>query len=343
MLTRRRVLLGGLGVAAVGAAAAVYTKHVGLWGGRWAGEQLPPPPGVPVGPFGVDSTAEEVTEGIDLGGKTVLITGVTSGLGLETMRVLALRGAHVIGTGRTLEKARAACASVRGHTTPLVLELTDWPSVVACANAVRTMATSLDILVCNAGVMGLRTLEQVNGIERHFATNHLGHFLLTASLMDRLKVATQGRVVVVSSAAMAWADPQGIEWDNLSGDRHYDPRLAYGQSKLANALFSFGLAKRLADTPATSNALHPGYVDTNLFRHYPLSLKGYNGILTGNKIPVEEGAATSCYVATAPALATVSGHFFRECNPVIPDPRATDADAADRLWQVSEQLLKPYL
>jgi WW domain-containing oxidoreductase len=290
----------------------------------------------------MNSTAEDVTRGMDLDGRTILVTGVTSGIGLETMRVLALRGAHVIGTGRTLAKARAACTSVSGRTTPLMLELTDYPSVVTCAAAVRAIGVPLDVLICNAGVMGLRTLEQVAGIERHFATNHLGHFLLTAHLIDLVKAAPQGRVVVVSSSVMSGSDPKGLEWDNLSGSRNYDPNRAYGQSKLANALFALELSRRLESTAATANSLHPGYVDTDLFRHYPRSLIGYRGMFS-SKSTVEQGAATSCYVATAPALATVSGYFFRACNPVVPDARATDLEAASRLWAVSEQLLQPYL
>jgi len=273
----------------------------------------------------------------------VVITGVTSGIGQETMRVLAMRGAHVVGTGRTLDKAREACAAVDGRATPMMLELTDFPSVVACAEAIRDLGMPIDVLVCNAGVMALPELEQVEGIEKQFATNHLGHFLLTAHLLDLVKAAPQGRVVVVSSNALAWSAPTGIEWDNLSGERDYDPDRAYGQSKLANALFSLQLAKILAGTMTTSSALHPGYVDTNLFRNYPRTLRGYRGILSDKKITVGQGAATSCYVATAPALAGVSGEFFRACNPVVPDPRARDSAAASRLWQVSEQLLARFL
>lgn len=252
--------------------------------------------------IGAGSTALEVTERVDLTGRTMLVTGVTSGVGLETMRVLALRGAHVIGSGRSLARAREACASVRGRTTPLALELTDYPSVVACAAAVQALGVPLDALVCNAGVMALPKLEQVAGIERQFATNHLGHFLLVHRLLAALRAAPQGRVVVVSSGVLGWSDPAGIEWDNLSGMRGYDPSRAYGQSKLANALFALELSRRFAGC-----------------------------------------AATSCYVATAPALAGVSGQFFRDCNPVIPDPRAADRDAAARLRAVSEGLLGEYL
>jgi len=345
MLTRRGVVLRvGLVLGAI--AVGLYAERARRWraaSAERANRPAPRPAGVPIGPFDGKSTAEEVTRGIDLLGRTILVTGVTSGIGLETMRVLALRGAHVIGTGRTLQRAREACASVSGRTTPLMLELTDYPSVVACAKAVRDMGVPLDALICNAGVMDLRDLEQVEGIEKQFATNHLGHFLLTAHLIDCVKEAWQGRVVVVSSYAMGAADPAGIEWDNLSGKHNYNPRRAYGQSKLANALFALELARRLEGTTVTANALHPGLVETKLFRHLPRSLRGYRGIFSPRKLTVEQGAATTCYVATAPALAEVSGHFFAACNPNIPDPRATDRVAAARLWTVSEQLLEPYL
>lgn len=346
MPDRRHWILGASAIA-VAAGLGLYAERRRRQRAAAAAQPVPPPPerpeGVPVGPFDVNSTAEQVTEGLDLAGRTVLVTGVTSGVGLETMRVLAARGAHVLGTGRSIERARKACESVEGRTTPLALELTDYRSVIVCAAAVRALGVPIDVLICNAGVMALPKLEQVDGVERQFATNHLGHFLLVHRLRDLIAAAPQGRVVVVSSAVLGWAHPQGIEWDNLSGERDYDPNRNYGQSKLANALFSLELARRFAGTSATSNALHPGYVDTKLFRHYPLSLRGFNNVLDSGKVTVAQGAATSCYVATAPALARVSGHFFRDCNPVVPDPRARDAAAAARLWDVSEQLLKRYL
>jgi NAD(P)-dependent dehydrogenase (short-subunit alcohol dehydrogenase family) len=343
MTGRREILLALGAVSLVG--TALYAERARRWRAASAERDrlsFRRPAGVPVSGFDEKSTADEVTQGLDLSGKTILVTGVTSGIGLETMRVLALRGAHVLGTGRTIDRAQAACASVGGRTTPLMLELTDYPSVVACAERVRAIGAPLDVLVCNAGVMGLQMLEQVDGIERHFATNHLGHFLLVCHLMDLVKGAPQGRVVVVSSNNLKGSNPKGIEWDNLDGQRSYDPNRAYGQSKLANALFSLELSHRLSDTRATSNSLHPGYVDTPLFRRYPLSLRGYRGIFT-SKMNVQQGAATSCYVATAPALRSVNGCFFSACNPIVPDPRATDLEAAQRLWFVSEQLLKTYL
>jgi len=300
------------------------------------------PPGVPLSAFGGRSTAEEVTDGLDLTGRTIVVTGATSGLGLETMRALALRGAHVIGTGRSLESARAACGSVRGKTTPLPLELTDFDSIVELSRSLRATGSPLDALICNAGVMGLRSLEKVRGLERQFVTNHLGHYLLTRRVLDLILAAPQGRVVTVSSYVMNWSSPAGIEWDNLSGERDYHPNRAYGQSKLANALFSLELARRLRGTAATSNSLEPGYVDTGLFKHYPVSLKGFRGLLA-EKAPVTQGAATSCYVATAPILAGHSGYHFAMCNPVVPIARACSETEARRLWDVSEALVTSHL
>lgn len=333
-ISRRGVLIG-TAVVAAGACAALFMRR-----------SPPPvrPAGVPLSPYTSKTTAEEVTEGLDLSGRTVLITGVTSGIGLETMRVLALRGAHVIGTGRTLDKAAAACASVPGRTTPLALELTDFPSVVACADAVRALDVPLDVIVCNAGVMALPNLEQVNGLEKQFVTNHLGHFLLVNRLLDRVQAAPQGRVVVVSSSALKWADPAGIEWDNLSGERDYDPNRAYGQSKLANNLFTIELARRFAGTPTTANCMNPGAVLTELQRHAPgwaVTLGRWIGPAF-MKMPAE-GASTTCFLAAHPLVTTVSGHYFIDCNPVSPGGNPEDAAMAARLWDVSTELVRPYL
>jgi len=335
-MNRRDLLLGGSVVIATGSLA---TSVAGC--GR---ADVPRPDGVPLGPFDADSTAEQVTERLDLSGRTALVTGANSGLGYESMRVLALRGAHVIGTARTLDKATGACASVQGRTTPLALELTDFDSVVACAGGVAALGVPLDVLVCNAGVMEVPTAEQVHGIERHFVTNHLGHFLLTNRLLPQLKSAPQGRVVVVSSGAYKQAPAAGIEFDNLSGERNYEPRKAYGQSKLANYLFVRELARRTAGTPVTANALQPGVIMTNLGRYLP-----WYQIVTAKLLgwtfmkSVEEGAATQVYLATAPALAGTSGYFFKDCNPFLPGGNMEDDELAARLWAVSEDLTRPHL
>ena len=307
-------------------------------------DPLMSPADAPIGPFGAESTAEEVTEGIDLSGRTVVVTGANSGLGFETMRVLALRGAHVIGTGRTLEKAEAACDSISGNATPAVLELTDFDSIATCTDQIRALDRPIDMLICNAGIMALPELEQVNGVEKQFAVNHLGHFLFVNRLLEPVVAAPQGRVVMVSSMGYKFAPPEGIQFDNLSGERDYNPNEAYGQSKLANGLFSLELARRLESTSATSNSVHPGIIMTNLGRHME-EWKQFAARLIGwtfmKSIP--EGAATQCYVAASPALAGVSGLYFVDCNPVIPEPSMHDVRQAARLWEVSEELTDGYL
>jgi NAD(P)-dependent dehydrogenase (short-subunit alcohol dehydrogenase family) len=309
-------------------------------------EELDYKPAVPGRPvpskseFGKRSTSEEVTAGMDLSGMAALVTGCNSGLGLETMRVLALRGAHVIGAARTLAKAEAACASVEGTTTPLVVELTDWSGIVAAGNQVADMDIPIDMLILNAGIMALPELHQAHGLELQFAVNHLGHFLLENRLHDQLVAAKAGRVVVVSSGAHRWAPPEGITFDNLSGENGYDPRQAYGQSKVANGLFSRELARRLADTNATSNSLHPGVIPTNLSRYQPD--REYDMSDPRFKT-IPEGAATQCYVATNSELAGVTGYYFDDCNPAVPSEQMQDDEMAAKLWSVSEELVGDYL
>jgi NAD(P)-dependent dehydrogenase (short-subunit alcohol dehydrogenase family) len=217
-------------------------------------------------------------------------------------------------------------------------------SIRDCAAQVRALGMPLDVLMCNAGIMALPELEQVNGIEKQFAVNHLGHFLLVNLLLPQVQAATQGRVVVMSSSAYKWAPPSGIEFDNLSGTRDYTPNKAYGQSKTANGLFALQLARRFAGTAATANAVNPGPVDTNLPRHYPGWQRAILGVISGFILkPVEVGAATQCYVATAPALAAVSGHYFEDCNPRVPGGQMQNAQLAEKLWQVSAELCAKYL
>ena len=341
-MRRRTFLIGGGALLLAGAGAVVYTRR------RISGGPPQRPPGAPIGPFGAESTAEEVTAGLDLAGRTALVTGGTSGLGLETSRVLALRGAHVLVTGRTLEKAKAACATLPGRTTPIELELERWGTVAAAADLVRTLGMPIDMLVCNAGIMALPKLEQVGGLEKQFAVNHLGHFILVNRLLPQVKAAPQGRVVAVSSAGYRWAPPAGIEFDNLSGERGYEPNKMYGQSKLANGLMTLELARRLGaeGSSATANAVHPGVINTNLGRHLP-AWKRAAGKWIGWTFmkSVHQGAATSCYVATAPALAQTRGLYFEDCNPVVPAPgkHMDDTALAARLWSVSEGLVKEYL
>jgi WW domain-containing oxidoreductase len=287
--------------------------------------------------FGYGTTAERVTQGMSLAGKTMLVTGCNSGLGLETMRVLALRGAKVVGTARTIEKAQAACASVTGEAVPLTCELSDPASVRACVASVEAAAIRVDAIICNAGIMGLPTLQRVHGYEAQFFTNHIGHFILVTGLLGQLTEA--GRVVMLSSTAHTRAKQGGIEFDNLDGGKGYDPWRFYGQSKFANLLFAKELARRLAGTQRTANAVHPGVIRTNLIRHNPvlnLAAAVFSPLVLKT---VAQGAATQVYVATNPALAAVSGEYFADCNVATPRADALSTATAKRLWEVSEQIV----
>jgi len=314
-----------------------------------AGTKKIPTAGVPRSDFDDKSTAEDVTAGIDLSGKLAVVTGCTSGIGFETMRVLAKRGAWVVGTSRSQEKAQAACDQVEGVTSALQLELSDFDSVVACANAIRSINQPLDMLICNAGFLGGGgEPELIDGIEKHFMINHLGHYVFVNRLLGRLYMAHQGRVVVVASrAAYSSAPANGIEFDNLDAHRDYEDRRAYGHSKLANVLFAAELGELLKGTRITANSLHPGVINTEIDRNMNRFMQGGFAVATalGFGKSVAEGAATSCYVATSPLLGSTSGKYFEDCNAVtiVNAGHLHDLAMATKLWQVSADLTRDYL
>ncbi len=290
--------------------------------------------------FNKRSTAEQVTKGVDLSGKTVLVTGCNSGIGTETLRVLAMRGAHVIGTARTLEKAEDACSSVTGTTTPIACELTDHDSIRAAAENIGSTFEKLDIVVCNAGIMALPKFEMVYGMEKQFMTNHIGHFLLVNLLMDKITAAPAARVVNVSSAAHLRPPKGGIDFENLNHGEGYTAFSAYGRSKLANVLFTKQLAKHFEGTPHTANSLHPGVIATNLGRH----MNPVIGIIFGVFIfwamkNIAQGAATNCYLAAHPDLEGVTGKYYSDCKEDKPLPLANDEALAERLWLESEKII----
>ena len=289
--------------------------------------------------FGYGTTAEEVTEGIDLTGKTILITGCNSGLGKESMRVLSLRGATILGLGRTKEKVEEAFkeAGVK-QGKAFSCELSDPKSVRQCVDEIKKEKSKIDVILCNAGIMALPKLEKSNGYELQFFTNHIGHFILVTGLLDSL--TEEGRVVMLSSGAHNAAPKGGIEFDNLSGEKSYSAWTAYGQSKIANLLFAKELARRFQGSKKTAYAVHPGVIPTNLGRHMnPIAMAIFGLSKHLFLKSIEQGSATQCYTATNPNVIQSSGSYFADCNVAVTRKEAEDADLAKKLWEVSEGIV----
>lgn len=297
----------------------------------------------PKGPsgFGASSTAEDVTRGLDLSGKTILLTGCNTGIGLESLRVLSMRGARVLAAARTVDKARGAIAQcgATDSATPLACELSEPRSVRACVEEVNRIGARLDAVVANAGIMALPRLEVRHGLELQFLTNHVGHFMLVTGLLDQL--ADAGRVVVVASSAHTRAPREGIDFDNLAGERSYDRWAAYGRSKLANILFAKELARRFAGSAKTANAVHPGVIGSDLARNMgPVVNVLWKVAATGLLKSVAQGAATQCYAAVHPSVATLSGAYLADCNVARCRSIADDGALAARLWEESERIVQ---
>jgi len=288
--------------------------------------------------FGSGSTAEQVTEGLDLRGRRILLTGAGSGLGQETLRVLAMRGATVLAAARDQAKAEQAATSVSGQIVPVACDLSEPDSVRACVADVTARGGRLDAIICNAGIMALPTLQQKYGIELQLLTNHIGHFMLVTGLMPLL--APKGRVVMLSSAAHKNAPSAGVELDNLSGERGYGAWKAYGQSKLCNLLFARELARRMRGSLQVANAVHPGVIATNLTRHMggvATAAWSAAGPLFLKTIP--QGAATQVWAAVHPDMATISGEYLSDCNVARSSARGMDMQLAGRLWEETDRIV----
>jgi NAD(P)-dependent dehydrogenase (short-subunit alcohol dehydrogenase family) len=306
--------------------------------------------------FGFESTTEQVLEGVDLSGRRALVTGASGGLGAETARALASCGAAVTLTARNLEKGEAVAERIRHSTgSPNIdvgeLELLSPDSVRAFAKAWLADHDELNILVNNAGVMACPLERNTPGWEMQFATNHLGHFLLTCLLAPALKAGAPTRIVNLSSGGHRLGNVN-FEDPNYE-NRPYDKFGAYGQSKTANVLFTVELTRRLAGQGVTANAVHPGVIMTELARHMQqqdLEELGKHAPPGGLKFkPVEAGAATSVWAATSPDLEGKSGLYLEDCQIGLPAEGsggaggfaayAIDPEAAKKLWTLSEDLI----
>ena len=280
-----------------------------------------------------------------LSGKTCLVTGATSGIGKVTARELAGMGARVVFTARDARKADAVKSEIARAVPKAMLEviqvdLSSMRAVREAAADYRRRFTRLDLLVNNAGAIFWKREMTVDGLERTFATNHLAYFLLTRELLDLLKASAPSRIINVASNAHRRGR---IHFDDLQLERGYSAWGAYGQSKLANILFTRELARRLHGTGVTANAVHPGGVATSFGR----SGSGWMDLLYRLAAPFllspEKGARTTLYVGTAPELENHSGGYFAHSSQATPSPEAQDDDSAKRLWEESERILQRVL
>jgi len=303
--------------------------------------------------FGARTSAREAVAGRDLSGKTAIVTGGYSGLGLETTRALAEAGATVIVPARTAEKAKAALADMPGHVGQAALDLADPASIDAFAEDFLATGNALDILLNNAAIMAAPLMRDARGYEAQFATNHLGHFQLTARLWPALQKAGGARVVSLSSIGHRRAP---VNLEDPSFDRgEYDKWESYGRAKSANSLFAVGLDKRGATHGVRAFAVHPGGIMTDLQRFMPDEEKramGWiddQGRINERFKTTEQGAATSVWCAVSPQLEGMGGVYCEDCDvaEAVPAdaqtwagvrPWAIDPDTADRLWTLSETM-----
>ncbi|KAF0292204.1 Retinol dehydrogenase 12 [Amphibalanus amphitrite] len=277
-----------------------------------------------------------------LEGTTAVITGANTGVGKETARHLYRRGARVIIGVRSVERGEEARSEIvesaageqetAGALIVLQLDLASLQSVRDFAQEVLAQADKINLLINNAGVMACPRAETKEGFEMQLGVNHLGHFLLTLLLLERLVNSAPSRIVNLSSLAHTRGK---MHFDDLMLKRGYGDWKAYYQSKLANVLFTRELARRLLGTRVTTYAVHPGIVRTDLWRHQGC----FDRLLQPMFKTPEQGAQTTLYCALAPELATLSGRYYSDCKEKQPSARARNDEDAARLWEISEELV----
>lgn len=311
--------------------------------------------------FGFESTADDVLADKDLSDSVVFVTGAYSGLGRETARAMGAKGAHLILSGRNAEQLDDAAKEIAQETgapvETVVCDLASLGSIRTAAKDANERFERIDILINNAGVMAAPLGRTADGFETQFGTNHLGHFLLTNLLMPLVENGSAQRIVNLSS--------RGHHFDQFHFDdpnfehRDYDKWQSYGQSKTANILFSVGLEKRLKNKGIHAYAVHPGGIMTNLGRHMSeqdiqfmmvrmRKLAEESGTSGEGFKSIPQGAATTCWVATAPGLADHGGLYAENCHVAQVNDTSTtegvrsyavDPDKAEQLWKLSEDLV----
>ena len=280
------------------------------------------------------------TQSNSLSGRVAIVTGANTGIGLVTACELARQGAHVFVACRSAERAGPAVEQIRsagagGNVELLQLDLGDFGSVRQCAQTFLARGLPLHLLINNAGLAGTRGLSR-SGFELTFGVNHLGHFLLTQLLIERIKSSAPARIVTVASRAHY--RPKGIPWDHLREPTRTRTGLAeYDVSKLANVLFSAELSRRLAGSGVTTYSLHPGVVATEVWRAVPWPLRP---LIKLAMISPEEGAATTLYCATSHEAGRETGLYYTKCRIKEPSKVAQDAALAAELWKRSEDWVR---
>ena len=275
-----------------------------------------------------------------LAGRVALITGANTGIGLVTARELARQGAHLFITCRTLERAQPALAHLRAASAgaqveALALDLGDFASVRRCAQTFLARGLPLHLLVNNAGLAFSGGLTG-SGFELAFGVNHMGHFLLTQLLLERIQASAPARIVTVASRAHYRAT--GLDWAALrQATRTRTAINEYSNSKLANVLFSAELGRRLAGTGVSTYALHPGVVASDVWRAVPWPIRP---LLKLGMISTEEGAKTTMFCATAPEPAQQTGLYYDKCKPRTPSAMGQDQALATELWKRSEEWVR---
>ena len=278
-------------------------------------------------------------------GKTAIVTGGNNGIGLETAVGLARLGARVVITARNQAKGEAALADIknRSESDNVELMLADFASLAsirAFAAEFQTNHDRLDVLVNNAGGINTSRSETLDGFETTFGVNHLGYFLVTNLLLDVLKASAPARVVSVSSRAHLRS--RGINFDDLNAEQRYSGMGIYGESKLANVLFTYELARRLEGSGVTANCLHPGVVRSGFGQNNggltALLFKSFYTLLMPLTKSTARGAETSIYLASSPEVEGVTGKYFADSKETPSSPASHDEEAAKRLWEISEQM-----
>ena len=299
-----------------------------------------------------------MVDGVDLTGKTCVVTGASSGLGRQSVRALATTGAHVILAARNAGDVAETLSWVRAevpaaHLSSVHLDLTSLASVASAAAAIQDLTPAVHVLMNNAGVMFTPFGRTVDGFEMQFGTNHLGHFELTRALLPVLLAADGARVVVLSSEGHRMGD---VDFDDLHWEhRAYDKFAAYGASKTANVLHAVELDRRLRDSGVRAYAVHPGIVATSLALH--MTAEDFDSLsrvprsgrdsssrrldVTRDFTTPDHGAATQVWAAVSGDLDAAGGVYLSDCRIAEAAPYAVDESRALELWEVSERICRP--